>query len=590
MKTIKFLSFLFAVSIVKIANAGMGDLDVTFDGDGIVITDMNNGSSDVANSILIQGDGKIVAVGQYREDGNHASFALARYLSDGTLDVKFGDNGMVFDDFLDGALIQIATSAALQKDGKIVVAGFQADPKVEKIFCLQRYNTDGSLDNSFGTNGRVTPPLFHPFQDQKQYASRQEANAVTIQADGKIVIAGSIEPGGYRLQGQSPHFFALSRYEKNGDVDVGFQGGLVLTDFLPGSDSWASAVISLPNGQIVAAGTFYNAKTGYYDFGLARYNANGTLDGNFGTGGKVETDFKGFNDYLFGLALQPDGKLIAVGSSSPDNRSQVLALARYNSNGSLDGTFGNGGLVMTNNVVEGRSVTLKPNGKIIVAGGLSLAQYLPNGQLDPNFGQNGKVVTKVSKGPYSVTVQTDGKILVSGGSNDDFTVERYEGDACPNDPNKDIPGICGCGKPDIDSDKDTVLDCNDLCPGFPDDIGTADSDGDGVMNCKDKCGNTPQGSSVLPDGCRPGENDRPKVPRKLPIPADPLWDPVPFERFKGPKGNKWWFKTSPAIRQNQPIQQRLPSSSVETVVPLKKSTTTPVLQDSITTSPKTMSR
>jgi len=202
-------------------------------------------------------------------------------------------------------------SVALQPDGKIVVAGYAGGD-----FALARYNSDGALDTSFGSGGKVTTDFggsYHP-----------DGFSVALQPDGKIVVAGYA--GGD---------FALARYNSDGALDTSFgSGGKVTTDF-GGSDAGYSVALQ-PDGKIVVAG--YAG----LDFALARYNSDGALDTSFGTGGKVTTDFSGGRDVGYSVALQPDGKIVVAGYAGVD-----FALARYNSDGALDTSFGSGGKVTT---------------------------------------------------------------------------------------------------------------------------------------------------------------------------------------------------------------------------------------------------
>jgi uncharacterized delta-60 repeat protein len=173
-----------------------------------------------------------------------------------------------------------------------VAAGYTTDSVTSLNFALARFNSDGTLDISFGAGGKVTTD----FTGGYDYA-----NSLAVQRDGKIVVAGV-----------SNNDFALARYNSNGKLDTGFGvGGKVTTDFAEYFD-WARAVAVQSNGKIVVAG---QAGIGnpYGEFGLARYNSDGALDTGFGAGGKVVTDFAGSNDFAFSVAVQPDGKIVAAG-------------------------------------------------------------------------------------------------------------------------------------------------------------------------------------------------------------------------------------------------------------------------------------
>ena len=218
-----------------------------------------------------------------------------------------------------------------------------------------------------------------------------------LQPDGKIVAAG------HSLTAESAGRFTLARYDRSGALDPTFgRAGKVRNGFGPGTDAGAFALVAQPDGKLVAAGEV--GRGGVYDFALTRYNVDGSLDGTFGAGGKVETDFGG-DDHLTALGLQPDGKILGVGVSYRPPYSR-FAVTRYNADGTLDVTFGFGGLVTTEFGLVGSAarptdVVLQPDGKIIVVGrsqdpttdNVALARYEPNGALDQTFGSGGRVTT-----------------------------------------------------------------------------------------------------------------------------------------------------------------------------------------------------
>jgi uncharacterized delta-60 repeat protein len=195
--------------------------------------------------------------------------------------------------------------------------------------------------------------------------------------------------------------------------------------------------------------------SGGFDAALARYNSNGTLDASFGTGGTVTTDFAGFNDEASSVAVQPDGKIVVAGQAGPYvNRNFDFALARYNSNGTLDASFGTSGKATTDfagSSDQPSSLALQGDGKIVVAGqtfvggvhDFAVARYNSNGTLDTSFGTSGKATTDFAGSddrPSSVAVQPDGNIVVAGqadiGGRFDFALARYVGSTVL--PNPDI--------------------------------------------------------------------------------------------------------------------------------------------------------
>jgi uncharacterized delta-60 repeat protein len=257
----------------------------------------------------------------------HALVALAITLAptliysqtqSGTLDASFGTGGTVTTDFAgsgDGA-----AAIAVQPDGKLVAAG-GATINGQIDFALARYNSNGTLDTSFGTGGRVTT----------DFGGRYErATSVAVQWDGKIVVAGGAVINVY-------NDFALARYHSDGTLDTNFgTGGKVITNFGEVS-AQAYSVAVLPDGKIVVAGEA-NIDGGD-DFALVRYTSNGTLDDNFGTGGKVTTDFglrdQGFSyANAYSVAVQPADRIVVAGEafigSGYDLRSRATtATARW---------------------------------------------------------------------------------------------------------------------------------------------------------------------------------------------------------------------------------------------------------------------
>jgi len=416
-----------------------GDLDPSFGTGGIVLTDFNN-STDLASAVALQPDGKMVVVGSTYTNNNSSGkdFALARYNPDGALDTSFGNNGKVTTDFPNRAAA--ISAVVVQPDGKIVVAGgvyplfvFAGD------FTIARYNPDGSLDTSFGAGGIVTTI----FPGDGSFAF-----ALALQPDGRIIAAGTdffdFNPGD-----MSDTDFALARYNPDGSLDTTFgNGGTVTTDFLGHEDDVFSVLIQ-PDGKIVAVGSA-NSPVDYYDFAIARYLANGTLDTTFGTGGKVSTDF-GNNDLdiAYAAALQPDGKIVAAGTTVFDfGVQQQFALTRSNFDGTLDTTFGTGGLVLIDFgsfAQSANAVLIQPDGKIITVGypntesedsDFLLARCNPNGSLDLSFGVGGKVRTSfgdLGGGAEDAVLQPDAKIVAAGfqatktNTNVDFALARYFG-------------------------------------------------------------------------------------------------------------------------------------------------------------------
>ena len=406
----------FDIAVVRYNNDG--SLDYTFGTNGVVITKIGSSTS-YAYSVAIQDDGKIVAAGDSYSFGN-LDFITIRYNQDGVIDTSFGTNGIVATPI--GAFGDNARSVLIQKNGKIVTIGYYYDGTYENI-ALVRYNNDGSLDNNFGTNGIVTTSIG---------SSHDVANTAVIQSDGKVVI------GGYSSNGTNKDF-ALVRYKKNGDLDSTFgTNGIVITS-LGSFDSEIESMGIQSDGKILAAG--YNLSMGY-SLSMARYKSDGSLDSTFGINGIVNNQIG--TDYLEGnsVLIQSDGKIIATGYASFSLTGKDFVAARFNQGGSIDSAFGKNGFI---NVDLGYSydlvhtASLQSDGRIIEGGSTGSGQYYyamsgynNNGTLDETFGDNGIVVSQVGNSKdnaLSSIIQDDGKIVIAGYAsiyNDtDFAVIRF---------------------------------------------------------------------------------------------------------------------------------------------------------------------
>ncbi|MFN2542749.1 MAG: delta-60 repeat domain-containing protein [Chthoniobacterales bacterium] len=386
------------------ARAAAGELDPTFGrtANGMVTTDFSH-TSDNAYAVAVQPDGKIVAVGTTYANNDYSDedFAIVRYNTNGTLDRSFGTNGRVTTDF--PGLAAVPSAVIIQPDGKILVGG-GAFPLFTFLgdFKIVRYNANGTLDTTFGDSGIVTTS----FPGQGSYAF-----ALALQSDGKIIAAGT-DFVDFSSEDSSNTDFALARYNSDGTPDTTFgSGGQLTTDF-DGFNDDVYAVLIQPDNKIVAVGSAKNP-TNYYDFAAARYLSNGTIDTTFGTLGKVRTDFGDHNlDIAYTAALQTDGKIVAAGIAIFNNgASDTFALARYNSNGTLDTTFSRDGLVKIdfgNTLQSAYQVLIQTDGKIIAVGASNgessdddflLARCNAKGNLDRTFGIDGKVRT--SFGPLN---------------------------------------------------------------------------------------------------------------------------------------------------------------------------------------------
>ncbi|MFZ5629541.1 MAG: hypothetical protein ACOY5B_10465 [Spirochaetota bacterium] len=370
-----------------------GSLDQTFGSGGLVTNAM--GSNNYANATALQADGKILIAGY-----NGSAFLVSRYNVDGSADGSFGSGGFVTTAF---SFQDSASSIAVQGDGKIVAAGIAM---TNNDFAVARYNSDGSLDTTFNGTGKVTT----------SFGTNDSGMATAIQSDGKIVVAGHTETGGVGDM-------AVARYNTNGSLDTSFNGTGRLTININGYDV-GGAVALQSDGKIIVAG----AATGCcgFDFAVARINPNGSLDTSFNGTGRTTISFSG-NALVRsgGIALQPDGKIILSGDISSPSRN--LAVARLNTNGSLDGSFGTGGRVTLgigpSSFAGG--LALQGNGQILLGGvddgnnaSFTVARLNTNGGLDNTFGTNG--ITKAYHGMNSqmtainIRPSPDGRIVAVG--------------------------------------------------------------------------------------------------------------------------------------------------------------------------------
>lgn len=413
-----FLIVLFlSLPVMTRVHAAPGDLDTTFGNGGKVVTDF--GLGDNAEAVLVQNDGKIVAVGVSGTD-----FALVRYNTNGSLDSTFGNGGKLTTDFFGGT--DLAFAAVLQKNGKIVAVG-TASRGSEYFFALARYNTDGSLDSSFGAGGLVTTDLFSQFEGEQAYAA-------VIQNDGRIIAAGialSNGAGG----------IALARYNSDGSLDTTFGVGGSVSSSLFGTAPRVEALALQPDNKIVIAGYIISNFGQIIDFALARYESNGSVDVSFGTDGRVTTDFSSNRDIAHAVAVHSDGKIVAAGITNSTNPSTThSALARYNTDGSLDQTFGVDGRVIGafhNSFDETKAILIQKDGKVVTGGqtiaGLLVARYNVDGSLDQTFGSGGFNVASVgdlSTDARSIGIQRNGNIVAAGIASNlstslDFAVVRF---------------------------------------------------------------------------------------------------------------------------------------------------------------------
>ncbi|MGH9003289.1 MAG: hypothetical protein ACRDYV_09185, partial [Acidimicrobiia bacterium] len=308
-------------------------------------------------------DGAIV-VGGVSDQGGSRNLALARYLSNGTLDGAFGGDGLVTEERRP-LTTDVVRALAIQPDGRIVVAGvtFEDMASVEPHgdFIVARYLPDGSADPTFGVGGVVTTGFSE--------GSYDDAYTLVVQPDRRILVGGYSTTGGGRGVLFGADNLALARYTPEGLPDMSFgRQGQVVHD--AGSlDEEIRSMALTPEGSIVAGG-FVNGEQGG-DVLVARFNPQGVLDPNFGRDGLSVTDLSPHSERLTAVKLQPDGRIVAAGDAGRKTTLADIAVLRYDPNGHLDEDFGAGGVATAD--LDGRqdkvgALILQDDGKVVTVG------------------------------------------------------------------------------------------------------------------------------------------------------------------------------------------------------------------------------
>lgn len=444
-KRILFVMLLSMHSIGSLFATPAGVLDTTFNPGGVqpgTVSTTIDGSplQALSNGVAIQADGKIVVVGFLRGDGVSfkSKFAVARFNTNGSLDASFNAGGpqpgtvtTTIDNLLDSLGYDVKIQPA---DGKIVVSGYVIDLSDNIKCALARFTTTGSLDTTFNAGG-TQPGTVSTKIDNKFMTGYP---TLALQSDGKIVIAAtSID---------SSVSFGLARFNPNGTLDTttfnpgGVQPGTVTTTIDTTGAGNAFDVVIQTDGKIVVSGTVYGTPT----LGaLARFNSDGSLDATFNAAGALPgtltTTIANLNAQMYAVALQADGKIVICGESSPYG--SFAALARFNTNGTLDATFNPNGVqagtlaLPTMNSLPNAFfywLTIQSNGQIVAGGGVygpglapnlfGVARFNTNGSLDATFNPSGSqpgtttttVDNTTGEQVWQVALQADGKIVVTG--------------------------------------------------------------------------------------------------------------------------------------------------------------------------------
>jgi len=387
-----FIVFLLLMSItVRNVFAGLpGTLDTTFGGTGIVFTTFNPFTASTGNDIVVQPDGKIIVAGSGQD------WLMARYNPDGSLDATFGTGGRVITPIFNES--DSCDSIALQPDGKIVAAGDVYISFFASYVAVARFNPDGSLDSTFGSGGKSLT----------EHNGTYNVNDVVVLANGKIFL--DAVPG--------THIgvpFAIL-YNSSGSIErnIFFNA------------TYLSAVASQADGKLLVAGDGWT---------IWRFNADGSPDASFDGDGKVIVpDTSGVR----GILVKPDGKILSVGTATVSTTD--VAVVQLNPDGSLDTTFDGDGKVfvdVTGGADGGADLALQADGKIIALGAsdstFEVIRLRPNGSLDTVFAGDGSAaVTVANFYPAAVAIQPDGKIVATGSSNSSgFATVRFNGGGSP---------------------------------------------------------------------------------------------------------------------------------------------------------------
>lgn len=447
--TYRVFGLLLTVLCPLFALAQDGTLDPNFANNGIQITNINN-SVDYSKDLAVQADGKIVLAGKTYLAPS-LDFLILRYEADGSsLDPTFGTNGVVSIDINGSQVFDEAEAVAIQADGKIVVTG-RSKSGGDFQFTTLRLLSDGTLDNTFGTNGLVLTSM----------GGEDIVRDMLLQDDGKIVVAG----GGQVSLVSNQKAYAIARYLANGDLDEyisaaepGFDvdGKSLTTIHQSTEDEIRGITLNPSNGDLIAAG---NSKiNNQLDISMAIFDEDGVklLDNSWDVSGNNR------KDEAWDVQLQSDGNILIAGFTE-DGMSKNAFLLRLLPDGSLDNSFGVGGIVTSDfgagNDDEWRSIALLPSGHILVHGvvtnstsnkDLMIARYLPDGTLDTSFGtQSGLTFSDLNgnsedevlqnsllipQGSLNYQLLLTGLTQTNDGTSDNTFIAAYEIEDCRTTP------------------------------------------------------------------------------------------------------------------------------------------------------------
>lgn len=324
-----------------------GSLDFDFGDNGNLLFNVGTGKSFIMD-VKVQPDGKIVLAG-YTWEINSGDFIVIRLNEDGSFDDTFGENGIII---VEDGSNEVAATMELLDDGRILIAGYSDDN-----FAMAMVNPDGSMDESFGNYGWVVTP----FGTLWSYG-----RGIGIQEDGKIVLGGMVmNPGNYYEMG-------VVRYETDGSIDMSFGENGRLVFGIGTSNDFLERVRIQEDGKILLGGHTYSGTNPLkYDMAAVRLNTDGSFDDSFGENGISTAKVVSQENYVSDMLIQDDGKIILAGNTRESNLYYDAAMVRFNTDGTLDSSFGEEGKILFDidgNVDEGTALALQEDGKIILGG------------------------------------------------------------------------------------------------------------------------------------------------------------------------------------------------------------------------------
>lgn len=412
--------------LAQAGRAAAGDLDTTYGNNGTAFTSLSGGT-DAVTALALQNDGKVVAAGN-----SNTNAALARYETNGSLDLSFGNQGTAV--ISDEDFTLTTKAVAVRPDGRILIAGSLGD-NFQSKFSLIGLNADGSLDESFGDLGRVEVAFG---------GANQRATTMILQPDGRVLVAGYAEQGPNKLLR-----FAAARLNADGSLDDGFGSGGKVTLAVTSGNNRANALALQKDGKIVLAG---NGNAGGAPLvAVARLNFNGTPDGSFGNGGKIAFPFRNHDNAIEAAVIQGNGKIL-LGGAAKNNAGQFhFAAARLLPNGELDASFGSSGLQLgISSGANAHAMAYLKDGTIVFGGGLGsgtdeafcVERWNRDGSMDTGFSGDGAATAPMDPlggRIQGLVVQSDGKIVGGGFKNtgfneSEFAMARFDGGAVDETP------------------------------------------------------------------------------------------------------------------------------------------------------------